>query len=77
MAFSLAGIRGVGVKNSDEAKEKIKELKEQYDLIFVSQDVYKENSSEGVVAVPGMKNEKEEDYLKEEIKKAIGIEINI
>jgi vacuolar-type H+-ATPase subunit F/Vma7 len=62
-----------------EAEEKIKLLKEEnYSLIFISQDVAPDDVGlERVVVLPGITVSSDEQYLKKEIVKAIGGEIDL
>ncbi len=78
-AMRFAGFRCFGITNKEEVEEKIKQLeKEDYSLIFVSQDVCPEDVGLGrVVAVPGITQEENENYLKNEIVKALGGEYEL
>jgi vacuolar-type H+-ATPase subunit F/Vma7 len=75
----FAGFVCFGVTSTEEAEEKIKELEEKgYALIFVAQDVCPEDIGlDRVVALPGIAKAKDENYLKKEIAKAIGGELDL
>ncbi len=68
-----------GVLNKEGAEEEIKRLEEeQYALIFVAQDICPDKIGlERVVVLPGILKTKDEKFLKQEIIKAIGGEINL
>ena len=78
-AMRFAGFSCFGVTDKEEAEEKIKQLEEEdYGLIFVSQDVCPEDVGLGrVVALPGIAQEEDENYLKNEIVKALGGEYEL
>jgi vacuolar-type H+-ATPase subunit F/Vma7 len=78
-AMRFFGFECFGVKDIKEAEEKIKELeKENYSLIFVSQDVCPEDVGlDRVVVLPGIAKLSDDQYLKKEIIKAIGGEIDL
>ncbi len=78
-AMNFAGFQCFGVLDKEEAQAKIKQLEEEnYALIFVSQDVCPEDIGLGrVVALPGVAQAEDENYLKKEIIKAIGGEIDL
>jgi len=75
----FAGFECFGVLDIREAEEKIKELeKENYSLIFISQDVCPEDIGlDRVVTLPGISKEPDGEYLKKEITKAIGGEMEL
>ncbi len=78
-ALRFMGFQCFGVLDKKEATEEIKRLEEeQYALIFVSQDICPEKIGlDRVVVLPGILKEKDEKFLKEEITKAIGGEIDL
>jgi vacuolar-type H+-ATPase subunit F/Vma7 len=65
--------------NEEESLDLIEKLKqEDYALIFISQDVCPEEIGlDRVVVLPGMVKASDPQYLKQEIKKAIGGEIEL
>jgi vacuolar-type H+-ATPase subunit F/Vma7 len=73
------GFECFGVNDTKEAEEKIKELEEEnYSLIFVSQDVCPDDIGlDRVVVLPGIAKLSDDQYLKKEITKAIGGEIDL
>jgi vacuolar-type H+-ATPase subunit F/Vma7 len=75
----FTGFYCFGVSNTQEAQEKIKKLEEEdYTLIFISQDVAPENiGMDRVVILPGIAKEGDKNYLKKEIIKAVGGEIDL
>ena len=75
----FVGFYTFDVLDKKEAEKKIEELeKEEYAVIFVSQDVCPENIGVGrVVSLPGISKEDDPDYLKNEITKALGGEYQI
>ncbi len=75
----FAGFESFKALTKKEASDLIEELKEKdYALIFVSQDVAPEKLGlDRVVSLPGAVETSDKDYLKQEIIKAIGGEINI
>lgn len=75
----FAGFVCFGVGNAAEAERKIEELeREGYALIFVAQDVCPADIGlDRVVALPGIAKAKDENYLKKEIAKAIGGEMEL
>lgn len=78
-AMRFVGFDCFGVLDKDNAMEEIKRLEEeQYAIIFVAQDVCPDKIGlERVVVLPGILKEKDEEFLKEEITKAIGGEIEL
>ena len=75
----FAGFHCFGVSDIQEAQEKIKKLEEEdYALIFISQDVSPENiGMDRVVILPGIAKGGDKNYLKKEIIKAVGGEIDL
>ncbi len=78
-AMRFFGFECFGVNDIKEAEEKIEKLKEEkYSLIFVSQDVCPENIGlDSIVALPGIAKASDEQYLKKEIAKAIGGDMDL
>ncbi len=78
-AMRFAGFECFKVFNKKESLEKIEELKkEDYALIFVSQDVCPDDIGfDRVVSLPGTVQASDDNYLKEEIKKAVGGEMDL
>jgi len=76
-AFSFLGFYCFCAKDEKEANESIeKAKKEGFVLIFVSQDVLKKETPD-IILLPGIVSKKDENYLKEEIKRAVGAKIPI
>ncbi len=75
----FAGFECYSVFNKTEAGKKIKELEEaDYALIFVSQDICPDKTGmDRVVVLPGMLEGKDDNFLQEEISKAIGGDIEL
>lgn len=78
-SLRFMGFDCFGVLSKEEAEEEIKRLEEeQYALVFVSQDICPDKTKmERVVVLPGILKTKDEKFLKEEITKAIGGEIEL
>ncbi len=78
-AMRFAGFECFKVMDENEAVELIEKIEnEDYALIFVSQDVApRDVGLDKVVVLPGMAQASDQDYLKNEIKKAIGGEMNL
>ncbi len=78
-AMRFAGFQCFSVSGKEEAQGKIEQLeKEEYALIFVAQDVCPDEIGLGrVVSLPGIAQAKDENYLKEEIVKALGGEYEL
>ncbi len=78
-AMRFFGFDCFGVNSTEEAGEKIKVLKEEnYSLIFISQDIAPDDVGlDSVVILPGIAKASDEQYLKKEIAKAIGGEIDL
>jgi vacuolar-type H+-ATPase subunit F/Vma7 len=73
--FRLIGFECFESLNQEETLSLIERL-EDYPLIIVSQDVCPEKIiSEKVVVLPGLVKKQDENYLKNEIKKAVGGDI--
>ena len=78
-AMRFVGFECFGAFDEGQALGLIKKLKnENYVLIFVSQDIApKDVGFDRVVVLPGMVKSSDPEYLKQEITKAIGGEINL
>lgn len=78
-AMNFFGFDCFGVNDINEAEEKIRLLKEEdYSLIFISQDVAPDDVGlDRVVVLPGIAKASDEQYLKKEIAKAIGGEVDL
>ncbi len=78
-SMSFAGFECFSAADKEEAIELIKKLTDkEYAFIFVSQDVAPDDIGLGnVVVLPGMVKKSDAGYLKKEIIKAIGGEINL
>jgi len=78
-SMSFAGFECFSAADKEEAVELIRNLTEkEYAFIFVSQDIAPDDVGLGnVVVLPGIVKKSDSGYLKKEIIKAIGGEINL
>ena len=78
-SMRFAGFECFSAGDKEEAVELIEKLAEkEYAFIFVSQDIAPDDVGLGnVVVLPGMVKKSDSEYLKKEIIKAIGGEINL
>jgi vacuolar-type H+-ATPase subunit F/Vma7 len=78
-AMRFFGFECFGVNDIKEAEEKIKLLREEnYSLIFISQDITPDDVGlDRVVVLPGIAKASDEQYLKKEIAKAIGGDVDL
>ena len=76
-AFSLLGFYCFSVDKEEEFSKVLEKVKkENFDLIFASQDIVEKEFS-GIVVLPGIVKKRDENYLKEEIKRAVGTKLPI
>ncbi len=77
MAFSLLGFYCFFVNKKEEFSEILDKVKKEgFDLIFASQDIVEKETSD-IVVLPGIVKKSDENYLREEIKRAVGTKLPI
>lgn len=75
MIFSFLGFYCFSVEKKEEFEDTLKNVKEEgFDLIFASQDIVSKETLD-IVVLPGIVKKEDKDYLKEEIKRAIGTKL--
>lgn len=75
MVFSFLGFYCFSVEKKEEFEDVLKNVKKEgFDLIFASQDIVSKETLD-IVVLPGLVKKGDKDYLKEEIKRAIGTKL--
>jgi vacuolar-type H+-ATPase subunit F/Vma7 len=75
-AFKFLGFNCFESETEEETKKLIKELKEEYDLIFTTEDLISSGGL-GVVVLPGIKKKSKREGLQKQVERALGDAVNI
>jgi len=76
-AFRLLGFACREARSVEEASSVVDDIRKDFKLLFVSQDVWERSPEEGITVLPGVRESQGKDGIRELVRQALGKDINL